>query len=340
MKKIAFWNNYTEFSHNRLFDESQYAIGEDLGYPILFLKKELEKKGYIVETLDMDNPETYEKILFLDYPDQTKCCCDIQKIPIEKKYLIVTECEMIYKANADVSLFNQFHKVFTYNDFYVKKYGYIKLSIPNKMKIPLQKQFSQKKFCTLMAGNKTSTEPGELYSKRLEAINYFESHHSSDFEFFGIGWNTYTFHGPKIIRALNRFPFAKHLFAKKHRCYKGRVSQKLSTLSNYKYCICYENTDAIPGYISEKIWDCLFAGTIPIYLGAPNISDYIPEDAFIDRRKFASDEALYQFISSLTKEQYDEYLSHAAAFIASANAFPFSSEGYAQTIITNLDLIP
>ena len=40
------------------------------------------------------------------------------------------------------------------------------------------------------------------------------------------------------------------------------------------------------GYISEKIFDCFFAGTVPLYLGAPDIEDYIPADTFIDLRQF------------------------------------------------------
>lgn len=38
------------------------------------------------------------------------------------------------------------------------------------------------------------------------------------------------------------------------------------------------------GYITEKIFDCFFPGVIPIYWGAENVTDYIPQDTFIDRR--------------------------------------------------------
>lgn len=29
-------------------------------------------------------------------------------------------------------------------------------------------------------------------------------------------------------------------------------------------------------YVTEKLWDCLEAGAVPIYLGAPNILDHLP----------------------------------------------------------------
>ena len=47
--------------------------------------------------------------------------------------------------------------------------------------------------------------------------------------------------------------------------------------------------------VSEKIFDCFAAGNVPIYWGASNVTDYIPEDCFIDMRSFSSFEELYQF---------------------------------------------
>jgi hypothetical protein len=31
----------------------------------------------------------------------------------------------------------------------------------------------------------------ELYSKRVEAIKWFEKNHPEDFDFYGIGWDRY-----------------------------------------------------------------------------------------------------------------------------------------------------
>ncbi len=40
------------------------------------------------------------------------------------------------------------------------------------------------------------------------------------------------------------------------------------------------------GYISEKIFDCLYAGTIPLYLGAPDVDGYLPREIFVDCSKY------------------------------------------------------
>lgn len=336
MKKIAYWNNYVDFAHNKAFDAAAYGIGEDLGYPIILLKKILAEHGYLLETLDMDSPEKYEAVIFSDYPNPKTCCVDINSIHKEKRFLILEECEMLYKPNARNDLLNEFHKVFAYNDELVQNCGYIKLNIVNKIKKPLFVPFSNKNFATLIAGNKHSKDRGELYSERLKAIHFMEKEHPRDFDLYGMGWNERKFTGPKLIRALNRLHLLKIFLTKKHLCYKGRCERKLEVLSKYKFCFCYENTCVIPGYISEKIWDCFFAGCVPIYYGAPNIDDYIPGDIFIDFRNFKSYAELYEYLKNITEEEYEKYLLGAKEFLISKKAYLFSAEYFVETMIKEI----
>jgi Glycosyltransferase family 10 (fucosyltransferase) C-term len=44
----------------------------------------------------------------------------------------------------------------------------------------------------------------------------------------------------------------------------------------YKFCVAMENSIE-PDYISEKIWDALAAGCIPIYLGARSARNIVPD---------------------------------------------------------------
>lgn len=334
MGKIAFWNRYTEFARNRMFDESSYGIGEDLGKPIIELKDRIESMGYCVETLDMGNPEEYDKVLFLDYPDEGSRCCPLESIPYEKRYLILTECEMIYERNADKNLLEQFNKVFTYDDDLVRECGYIKLPIPNVIKQPIISDIKNKKFITLIAGNKTSDKEGELYSKRLSFIRYMEKNHPQEFDFYGTGWFWTTFSG--IFHILNHFGFLRRMFAEKHPCYRGRVDKKLTVQSQYKFVLAYENTSAIPGYITEKLWDVFFSGAVPIYIGAPNITDYVPENCFIDGRQFESDDELYRFLKGIDDERYNRYLSDIKAMLDSKAAEFFSSKHFCDTVIREM----
>jgi hypothetical protein len=57
------------------------------------------------------------------------------------------------------------------------------------------------------------------------------------------------------------------------------------------------------GYVTEKIFDCFYAGCIPIYLGAKNISKLIPTDSFIDYRKYSSAQELLNHIITLSDNE-------------------------------------
>jgi alpha(1,3/1,4) fucosyltransferase len=51
----------------------------------------------------------------------------------------------------------------------------------------------------------------------------------------------------------------------------------ISILGNYKFCICFENV-SYPHYLTEKLYNAMKAGVVPIYWGDPNcVKIYNPE---------------------------------------------------------------
>jgi hypothetical protein len=60
---------------------------------------------------------------------------------------------------------------------------------------------------------------------------------------------------------------------------KGPVSSKSQALAAYTYSICIENSRE-KNYVTEKITDCFLTGTIPIYLGCPNIQDVYDQQSY------------------------------------------------------------
>ena len=61
--------------------------------------------------------------------------------------------------------------------------------------------------------------------------------------------------------------------------YRGFSAIKYQTVGNYKYSLTIENTNE-DWYISEKIFDALLCGSMPIYHGTKRIFDLIPHDWF------------------------------------------------------------
>jgi hypothetical protein len=94
---------------------------------------------------------------------------------------------------------------------------------------------------------------------------------------------------------------------------------RLATLSRYKFTLAFENSIAID-YVTEKFFEPLIAGSVPIYLGAPNISEFAPaERCFINVADFDGPSSLASYLNSLDCDPgaYDAYLSWKARGLSS-----------------------
>lgn len=77
-----------------------------------------------------------------------------------------------------------------------------------------------------------------------------------------------------------------------------RVDDKLAFLRTGKFTLACENS-AFPDYVTEKIVDAFAARTVPIYWGAPNVSETFNPEAFIDCSRFPSLEAVVEEVRRL-----------------------------------------
>ncbi|KAL6522574.1 Alpha-(1,3)-fucosyltransferase 11 [Orobanche minor] len=64
-----------------------------------------------------------------------------------------------------------------------------------------------------------------------------------------------------------------------HRTRDGRVD-KVKTLKRYKFSLAFENSNE-EDYVTEKFFQSLVAGTVPVVIGAPNIQDFAPSPSSI-----------------------------------------------------------
>jgi hypothetical protein len=158
----------------------------------------------------------------------------------------------------------------------------------------------------------------DLYLERLRAVKHFAGR--ADFDMFGQGWQ-------------RRHPaIPGDLYASVLSAYRGPVHEKLATMAQYRFALCFENSE-FGGYVSEKIFDCFFTGTIPVYLGAPDVARSIPESAFIDMRRFRTYRDLEVFLDSLDEQQIAHYVESAVQFLHSDAYTPFKAECFAQQIV-------
>ncbi|OBQ67627.1 glycosyltransferase family 10 fucosyltransferase [Mesorhizobium erdmanii] len=85
---------------------------------------------------------------------------------------------------------------------------------------------------------------------------------------------------------------------------------KLEIISRYPFCLALENSIA-PDYVTEKMFDPLAAGTVPVYLGAPNAARFVPENSYIDAASFGSPAQLAAYLRHLveTPAEYQAYFA-------------------------------
>ena len=86
---------------------------------------------------------------------------------------------------------------------------------------------------------------------------------------------------------------------------------KMDIISSYKFTLAFENAIA-KDYVTEKFYDPLIAGSVPVYLGAPNIEEFAPGDkCYINLNSFGSLKELAEYLLMLdaNEQQYREYLS-------------------------------
>ena len=335
---IVFCNYYLELNANNfMFENNNTSIGDDLLKPFVELKKIALSRNIKIATVDVVDPAVADSFVFIDMPEKSNSYFNYALKHNKPMYLVILESRLTRSDNYVAANHELFKKIFTYNDSYVDNKKYFKLNYA--FSLPSQLLFDCKekeKLCVMIAGNKKSNDPNELYSKREELIRWFEKNHHDDFDLYGIGWDKYTFNGIKPIRLLNRSNFLRSLFCKKYSSYKGGVDRKQVVLKKYKFSICYENICDVPGYITEKIFDSLISGCVPIYWGANNIHDHIPSNCFIDKRAFSTNAELYRYISSMSTDDYQSYVINIEKFLNSEQSYDFSINCFVETLLREI----
>lgn len=329
MKATFYLENYLEnlpFNiDNKLINRDNYA------YSHYLLKNFFNKKNIDLSTYDINPIKESEIVIYNDMPKELP-----NENDINKSYLLLFESELIKPQNWDLEKHKCFNKIFTWDDRLIDNKKYFKINFSHLFPENINKDLSKKeKLCTLIAGNKKVNHPLELYSKRVEAIRWFEANHLDDFTFYGMGWDKYTPSNKYFRYAFRKSKLSK-LFKPNFPSYKGKVDSKKNILEKYKFAICYENARDIDGYITEKIFDCFFAGCVPIYWGANNITEHIPKECFIDKREFDSYEKLYEFITNISDEEYLKYSDAIENYLNSSQADEFRAEYFANTIVETI----
>lgn len=89
-----------------------------------------------------------------------------------------------------------------------------------------------------------------------------------------------------------------------------RMISKSRELSDYKFTIAFENS-VLPGYVTEKIFEPLAAGSIPLYFGDESVKLDFNTKAFINVRDFKNFTEALKYVEKVDKDEelYNSYLT-------------------------------
>ena len=78
---------------------------------------------------------------------------------------------------------------------------------------------------------------------------------------------------------------------------------KMDLLKSYRFTIAFENAVG-KDYVTEKFYEPLLSGSVPLYLGAPNIDDLSPDpSAFINMRDYPDPKDLADMIQRCCEDE-------------------------------------
>jgi len=322
--------SYAEFGQDKLFSLDDPNLNrDDQLLPFHRLRENQLAAGHRIHTADrlldgehrgIDGAEYYSLGMLRDYTAPA-----LRNVAL-KAFIIMEPAVVAPELYAALPMLTRtFERVYLHN---IQGDGYSLVNVdqsrlrrfywpapfPDVLSTPWQQRDRLRKLVLINGKHLPRGRPAELYGTRIEAMIALGA--QGHLDLFGKGWDRWRD---------KRWLLRPGYWAMRHRIapiYRGACSSKYEVLARYAFCLCFENM-AMRGYISEKILDCFYAGTVPVYLGAQDIRDFVPGDAFVDARRFESWDALWRHVSGLDDRAIERMRASGAAFLRSDAARPF-----------------
>lgn len=323
-------------------------------------REEAAKEGFALDTCDLVDPKQADILWFIDLPRDKRKFLEIKKSAKRRAKLVlhILESPLLFPAAFVEANRREFDVVVSYElkNARSDQFAY-KLPIdpePRFEGLP----FQQRKLAVMVNTNRVEgwlgtrklglvglpgigwyfsgwklptlhwvgPAKGELYTWRRKMARIFEQQCPEEFDLFGDGWG-----GQKISWC----PF---LHPKPNICSRAesidlsaeeRSRAKRRKLGNYKFVIASENYAGERGYISEKIFDALLGGSVPVYLGEQSITDFVPRSCFINARQFQKQENLIVALAKICDEEWLQMRSAGKDFMNSNEFLEFTNDKFA-----------
>jgi hypothetical protein len=322
--------SYPVFNQDRLFDLTDPLLNrDDQLLPFHRLREYLRTKGKSVHTADLlatANPgaEGASAYISLGIPDNFRRIASEGQARLRAFVIMEPPVVAPHLYRMLPELTDAFEQVYVHNvdgDGYdmagVQRDKLRRLYWPLPYDKVLEPYWSQRdrahRIVVINGSHKPQSFRAEQYSTRIEAMAALAP--AGVVDLYGRGWDRWW---SREALWLAYWRNRRTLMS----IYKGACASKFEVLQRYKFCLCFENM-AMNGYITEKLFDCLYAGTIPLYLGAPDIERYVPDNVYIDCRKFRSWDDMWAQVREIPESRVDAMRQAGRQFLESESARPF-----------------
>jgi hypothetical protein len=340
------------FLGDGLFDVAQNRLaGDDILAPYAHLRTWFAERGVRVHTADrlLHGENVAERNVYISMGIQDNYRRLAGRRDVVLSAFFALECPIVepalYRRLADAQRY--FRRMYSFSDgdslrpFLTAPLNCRPFHIPQSFAAVHEEiwRCENRDFLVMINANKLPRlYHRELYTERLRALEFFGR--TGEIDLYGKGWD-----GPSrrvgktwvpatvrrmtenLTRVWQRVRPDPILQAAR-RVYKGIAGSKSQTLGRYTFALCFENM-ILNGWITEKIFDCFFAGTVPVYWGAPDIERHVPADCFIDARRFAGYAELREYLRSLGPDDVRGYKERARAYLGSAAFHRFTKQAFA-----------
>jgi hypothetical protein len=348
---------YSDYLQNRLF-EPRHEYATHWMEPLVKLREAVVACGWEIETWDMQPLDSADIVLMLDLPQTREEVLQARrKAPNARFMLILWETPLSRPHFFDRRNHDLFDAIITYDSNLVDDKRYFKFYLP--LGIPSQAidnpPFEARRPMVMintnrwigvwarrqrglaglpwigagLAGWKVSPaallgqNTGELYSRRRRLARLADREFPGLLDVYGPGWRGEPMSW--VHRFIAHRPFA---------CGKGEFKgQKFELIPRYRFVLAFENMVGNKGYISEKLFDAIYGGSVPLYLGDTGITELVPSDAMVDCRQFNSDRQLLEFARDCGNCKWEELIAAGKRYLASPQAELFRTSFFVSRIL-------
>lgn len=348
---------YPDFARNKLFAR-EHIRSVSHNEPYVHLHELATSQGIEMFTWDMQPLESADVIFFQDLPAHQHEVTDARRAAPRAKFILQLEESPLsrphYFVRENHALFDA---ILTYSPQLCDNRHYFRFLLPigYPPANPPDPPFAQRRPLVMVNSNRwlgiwSFRQPGlpglpligpmfsgwkislgqvlrqnrgELYSRRRRLARTADRIGFDGLDVFGAGWRGEP--SSWVHRFIRHKPF---------KCARGAfVGDKLDLLPPYRFALAFENLRGNVGYVSEKLFDPLYTGVVPIYLGDDNITDLVPADCFVDARQFRNDAQLLEFTRDCPENDWRRLRDAGQKFCHCDGILPFQPPAFAKTIL-------